>query len=162
MSDLGRSPARRNQTDEAERVANPPAAAIHEAGHAVVGWMCGQFVRERGLSTTGDGRGLAHVRSSVVLPRAIWATASPHVLPKRTEKYVDGSGNRCCRVRRRGTRSRHRGAALQRWSLSDDYAGAGEQWRRYWGAGAPELDHESSALALAELNAKSMFRRKGA
>jgi hypothetical protein len=60
-------------------------AAIHEAGHAVIGWMRGQCVRERGLSITDDGRGVAHVRSAVVIPRTVMAALSPDMLQMADE-----------------------------------------------------------------------------
>lgn len=48
------------------------ATAFHEAGHAVVGYRYGKFLREKGLSIDRDrrGDGLCHTRAEFVFSRA--------------------------------------------------------------------------------------------
>jgi hypothetical protein len=43
--------------------------AVHEAAHAVMGHLRGQFVRDPGLIANEDGTGMAHTRPSLTSPR---------------------------------------------------------------------------------------------
>lgn len=44
----------------------PTGAAFHESGHAVMAWLQGSHVRERGISIAADGTGECHTRSRVI------------------------------------------------------------------------------------------------
>jgi hypothetical protein len=47
-------------------------AAHHEAAHAVVGRLRGQFVRDKGLVARADGTGSADVRRALIIPRLLY------------------------------------------------------------------------------------------
>lgn len=63
------------------------ATAYHEAGHAVVGWHYGKFIRERGISCdiTQPGAGSAHLKREFPLPLSELRASDRHAAEKRLQ-----------------------------------------------------------------------------
>lgn len=75
-------------------------AAVHEAAHAVVGFLRGQWIGGDGLLASDEGIGVAHTRRPAVIPRAsvpppiVWAAPDSPDTPDCYTATACSSSNR--------------------------------------------------------------------
>lgn len=128
-------------------------SAFHEAGHAVVAWRMGQWVREPGLYIDGMGNGNAAIQCGLPVCRGL--------LPSSEWTEGDASAVMSVAVHLGGYAAEWRlvGAAppARHWPWeSRDYRNAIAVATAYWG-GAKSSPTVQSALRRAQREAKRML-----